>query len=432
MASCSAFVVSSHFVLAADPAIIVAKLNVVSLSNGTVGATLNITDTGSGAANYLVQSSPSLEAPLWTKEGNTIVATGAASIVVTLPGSTTAKKFYRVLGLSGTATDSDGDGLSDVFEASIGTDPFNPDSDGDGFDDGVEYSYGSNPLSAASTPGFTNLPRAQFAESSSTATEGDGAHPIRVVFDKPFNGVLKYQILSSSSAKAPADFQPLTGSLAVNGTEASISVNLVDDLNVSSTRSLSLQILSDPSKLYARGATLQHTVSIAENDAWWACMLTDSFAQRSLRVKVLRNGSTSQVIFAAGAGLDGLPVLKSETVGNQTSQSEGVIPKGTWPGSIQSYTATAFDVSTPALPASTGGLFGTGSGLARVIHFVAQPAASGPTQFHQISGSRIQGSYTETLSIAGGNYLGATNTGAFVMIRDIPAPQSPSALLSSP
>jgi hypothetical protein len=35
--------------------------------------------------------------------------------------------------------DTDGDGLTDAFEAEIGTDPNNPDTDGDGFDDGEEH-----------------------------------------------------------------------------------------------------------------------------------------------------------------------------------------------------------------------------------------------------------------------------------------------------
>ncbi len=37
------------------------------------------------------------------------------------------------------ATDSDGDELLDVFEDTIGTDPFDPDTDDDGFEDGAEH-----------------------------------------------------------------------------------------------------------------------------------------------------------------------------------------------------------------------------------------------------------------------------------------------------
>ena len=43
-------------------------------------------------------------------------------------------------------SDDDNDGLSDVDENTIGTDPFNADTDGDGVSDGDEVSQGTNPL----------------------------------------------------------------------------------------------------------------------------------------------------------------------------------------------------------------------------------------------------------------------------------------------
>jgi ELWxxDGT repeat protein len=45
--------------------------------------------------------------------------------------------------------DTDGDGLSDVAEAGLGTNPNNADSDGDGLSDGAEtFTYHTNPLLA--------------------------------------------------------------------------------------------------------------------------------------------------------------------------------------------------------------------------------------------------------------------------------------------
>jgi hypothetical protein len=46
------------------------------------------------------------------------------------------------------ALDSDGDGLSDTYEISIGTNPNNPDTDGDGLRDDAELTRGTNPLVA--------------------------------------------------------------------------------------------------------------------------------------------------------------------------------------------------------------------------------------------------------------------------------------------
>ncbi len=48
--------------------------------------------------------------------------------------------------------DDDNDGLSDVLETTIGTNPLLADTDGDGFSDGVEYNNGSDPLVATDTP----------------------------------------------------------------------------------------------------------------------------------------------------------------------------------------------------------------------------------------------------------------------------------------
>ena len=420
----------SQSVFAADPGVIVAKLNVTSVNNGTVGVTLTIVDSGSGASTFLVQSSPSLQSPQWSREGNAIQPNASGTNVVTLPGSTSASKFYRALGLSGTASDADGDGLSDTFETSIGTNSFDPDSDGDGSFDGVEYSLGSSPLSAASTPGLTALPRAEFETASSSAAEGEGRKDIKIVFDKPYVGTLKYEVLPISVASAPADFLPLSGSVSVNGVEAYIPISLVDDLNIRERRNVCLQIVTDPAHPYARGGRSRHALSIADHDAWWTAILADKYAQRNLRVRMLRSGSVTQAIFAAGAGQDGLPTLASEAAGAQSSLSEGLVPAGAWPGVVKHDTASRFQIATPAMPASTGGLFGDGSGLARTLELNCQPSAIGALSFHEISKDRYIGSYTEVLAFPGAGGLGATNTGTFVLMRDIPPPSAMANPLS--
>ncbi len=48
-----------------------------------------------------------------------------------------------------TNLDTDKDGLSDVIEQSLGTNPTVADTDGDGFSDGVEVNSGHDPLSAS-------------------------------------------------------------------------------------------------------------------------------------------------------------------------------------------------------------------------------------------------------------------------------------------
>src|SRR5579863_5651242 len=50
------------------------------------------------------------------------------------------------LGLNPLNPDTDGDGLSDGEELALGTNPLNPDTDGDGIPDGIEVKLGTNPL----------------------------------------------------------------------------------------------------------------------------------------------------------------------------------------------------------------------------------------------------------------------------------------------
>lgn len=52
----------------------------------------------------------------------------------------------------GTSADTDGDGLTDVEEAKLGTDPAKTDTDGDGFSDDAEVAGNVDPLSAKDKP----------------------------------------------------------------------------------------------------------------------------------------------------------------------------------------------------------------------------------------------------------------------------------------
>lgn len=53
-------------------------------------------------------------------------------------------------------SDGDGDGLADVMETSIGTNPVSADSDGDGIADGIEYPFANVPVSDPCTEGAAN------------------------------------------------------------------------------------------------------------------------------------------------------------------------------------------------------------------------------------------------------------------------------------
>jgi len=108
-----------------------------------------------------------------------------ATITRTVPG----KLFYRVVGLTSavTAEDSDGDGLTNTYEGTLGTFANLADSDGDGFSDGQEFTCGTNPLLDSEKPVIATKPAVQFAEGVTTGTEGK-AFSVNLTLDKPFSG----------------------------------------------------------------------------------------------------------------------------------------------------------------------------------------------------------------------------------------------------
>ncbi len=81
-------------------------------------------------------------------------AIGTFVLVASSPAGSTGTTLtqddrFTVVDPNSTA-DTDGDGLSDVQEATLGTDPLNADTDGDGFSDGVEVASRSDPLNPLS------------------------------------------------------------------------------------------------------------------------------------------------------------------------------------------------------------------------------------------------------------------------------------------
>ena len=82
----------------------------------------------------------------------------------------------RELGTDPTRTDTDGDGLGDGYEVAGGTNPLVADTDGDGLSDGLEAAYCSNPLVADTDgDGLLDGREAEIGTSPMRAdTDGDG------------------------------------------------------------------------------------------------------------------------------------------------------------------------------------------------------------------------------------------------------------------
>ena len=102
-----------------------------------------------------VYAKTNLQLGAWGGVGKAKIFDDGCGTIITLPyavlpGGMTDTMFF-VIGLT---TDTDGDGLSDSFEALVSrTDPVLFDSDGDGMDDGWEYASGLDPNSALDSDG---------------------------------------------------------------------------------------------------------------------------------------------------------------------------------------------------------------------------------------------------------------------------------------
>lgn len=431
------------------------KLAVTNITRNPAGTlTLTARNTATVPATgfatvFVLQSSPTLESNSWKTVSATFTApTGpvgakTTTTTITLP-SGQPKCFYRVIGILGTADDTDGDGLSNAFES----DPNNPnptnatlyDTDFDGTSDGQEHAYGTSPVSSTSAPVFvSNIATANFALADSTATEGTSPHQVRVVFDQPFTGTLNYSVNSLSSGVVGTDYTlggaatATTGTLPVSGTSASIPITLLDDLNASGQRSIIVDLKLN-GETYFIGGRSSHVIILNDNDAWWTGTLAPASGDldgRTFRLKIARQNGVSSAVFGAGAGQDGLPVPVVTPGGgapviSDTNVSSSLIPVGTWPATGVEDSATRFHAESSALtiPATAGSMLN--QALKRQLVLDCQPSLNSQNQ--RIPDVRYIGSYTETLSSATGTPI-STQPGGFILMRDIPKPVSPRSPL---
>lgn len=93
----------------------------------------------------IVQNNPRQQAAI--QKNITEAQKTVAKNVENFTKATKTKEVSALQVLAKLKKDSDGDGIPDVEELKIGTDPLNPDTDGDGYLDGVEVKLGYNPLS---------------------------------------------------------------------------------------------------------------------------------------------------------------------------------------------------------------------------------------------------------------------------------------------
>jgi hypothetical protein len=389
---------------------------------------------------FEIERNPSLLAVNWSTDDSAVLAPqGGGVFTYTLSRNAADQEFFRVIGsFFGTGIDPDGDGLPSTLEDDFATNSNSPnfsdstdfDTDNDGFSDGVEFANGTEINNPADFPVFLGVPAVQFAEANSSFVEGSSStHEIELVLDQPYSGTITYSVNSRSTATTPADYGSLSGTVSVNGTTATLSIPVVDDMIVQQEQKiLAITLDSVPSSSGYRlaGGSL-HVVCLCDNDAFWSASLKDDIFERDFRLKVLKQGSTTEVVMVAGSS-DGLPIVD----GGTSSQSTGLVPTSPqeeWPASFtfDSTSQFAFVSQELPVPVSTFGGFNGSSArvteepLIRVITFNCE--ANNPDHVFQ-DGVQYIGDSLETISAVDPSktYLTRQTSGLMVMIREIQSP----------
>lgn len=406
-----------------------------SIDGGTMTFVVEGLESGQQAR---IQQNSQLLPGTWPElTGATITANGGGTFTVTAARPADEKAFFRAIGQNlGSATDLDGDGLPNAFETDVlGTNPNLFDSDNDGFSDGTEYGLGTDANLASSFPDLAALPAVEFEASLSQAIEGVGTHAIPLKSSTSFTGTVGYSISARSTASSPEDYIISSGSVSMVSGSAEIPVTIIDDLEISPERLLIIDLDKNvPGNAYRAAGAVTHVVCLGENDSYWDGVVIDNTTQRNFRMRLLRNGGTTQWAFVSGSS-DGLPVATEGGADiSATSQTTGLVPTTNLDGDAQEVfvaTPSIFSPSSmlafsPEMPVRSGGFTGT-TPMKQVLQLnathgpIEQPVGSGNFAETPV----LRGSYVQTLSHATDpsiTYLDAVITGEFVLSRETTRP----------
>jgi hypothetical protein len=355
---------------------------------------LTFRGTSTNPADYTVEFATAvLNSPWHTHTNTPVLALGSGVFEARLLGSADLARFFRVLSSGAVGQDSDFDSLSDQQEVLRGTNPADPDTDDDGFGDGIEVANSTNPLDAQSQPPLGVLTDVSFDQSTVTISEGDGVYLARVVFGAPFRGTIYYHVATNSTATSTGpewDYEPLSTSLRVDGTEAVIPIHLIDDLRINGTRLLNLGIDLDPLCRYRPGGGGRQLIQIEDNDGYWTGTLRDvyvtatatniGYSELGFRLKLLRSAGKAQASFVNDGRTD------------TSVRGSGCIPIGEWPAETALSSNALHVVSVPmALPPLP--LFGNAM-VDRTLRLSAHPE---PRFIYRFGPNYIVGDYSDEI-----------------------------------
>jgi hypothetical protein len=239
-----------------------------------------------------------------------------------------------------------------------------------------------------------------FDSSSITVNESAGTVSIPLTFSRPFQGTLAYQVSGSTTSQ---DIAPLSGTVAVDGTSAAITVELVDNGVLNELRFLTLDISAGTG--YVLGTTNQASVIIQDDDTLWSGNFQEDNSPVGFTLRLVRT--------AAG---------HAATLVNRGG---GIFPPGEFPAQV-SLTETSFSLSVSSVPLSAASsLFNTAGEVSLTL------SADDSEEGQSVEDAQIEGRGNLSLAFPSQPQLSTSLSGRFLMIKQVIKPSGDLIELSS-